>query len=200
MNVSVTGKQLDVGDALRAHIEDTVSAVAEKYFTNSLDSHVVVSREGSRYRADVSVHVGRSITLQSHGEGGDAYTAVDAAVERAAKRLRRYKRRLRDHHKERGPEIEALPAQQYILAGIGEGEHGDAEAHEGQADSPVVIAEMATAIESLTVGEAVMRMDLADQNALLFHNRASGNLNMVYRRNDGNVGWVDPKNNDDRAD
>ncbi len=186
MQVSITGKQLDVGDALRTHIEDNLSAAVEKYFENSLEAHVVLSREAHRFTAQVSVHVGRGISVQGHGDGPDAHEAFDIALDRVAKRLRRHKRRLRDHHRDRTPP-EFLPAQQYILAP----EEGEEEV-EAAEDSPVVIAEMEVRIETLTVGEAVMRLDLADQNALMFRNKAHGGLNMVYRRNDGNIGWVDP--------
>ena len=193
MQVSITGKQFDVGNALRTHVEDRLADAVAKYFDRAIEATVVLSREGKGklIRADISVHVGRGITLQGHAETNDAYGAFDAAVERIAKRLRRYKRRLRDHRKKSGAaETSALQAQQYILA-----EPGGAEAEPEQNAPPVVIAEMTTAIETLTVGEAVMRMELAEAPVLVFQNSAHGGINLVYRRNDGNVGWIDPQGN-----
>lgn len=192
MQVSITGKQLNIGDALRTHVEDRLADVVAKYFDHAIDSTVVVSREGKGKQicADISVHVGRGITVQGHGEGDDAYGAFDGATDRIAKRLRRYKRRLRDHRKMSGDGT-GLQAQQYVLSDIEEEDPDDA----SQPSQPVVIAEMTTAIETMTVGEAVMRMDLADVTALMFQNSAHGGLNVVYRRDDGNVGWIDPQGN-----
>lgn len=193
MQVTVTGKQLDVGDALRSHVEDRLADSISKYFDHAIDSSVVLTRQskGKQVRADISVHLGRGLTIQGHGETDDAYTAFDAAAERIAKQARRYKRRLRDHRKKSSAErAEALQALQYVLADSGEDEPGDP-----ADDQPVVVAEMTTAIETLTVGEAVMRMDLANAPALVFQNSAHGGINVVYRRNDGNVGWIDPQGN-----
>jgi ribosomal subunit interface protein len=189
MKVSVSGKQLDVGDALRAHVEGTLASVVEKYFGNALEAHAVLSRQAHLYRADVAVHVGRNIMVQGHAEADAPYPAFDAAAERIGKRLRRYKRRLRDHHKRQDQRAASLEAQQYVLAAEMDGGGEEPEA----TDKPVVIAELTTTIETMTVGEAVMRLDLADLPAMLFHNSAHGGLNMVYRRPDGNIGWVDPR-------
>jgi len=191
MQLSVKGKQLDVGDAWRGHVEANLPAVVAKYFDNAQDAQVILSREGSTFRVDITVHVGKRIIVQSHGATGDAYSAFDEAGEHLGKRLRRYKRRLRDHHRDRSDEVESMPAQQYVLAGEG----GAAETISDERDEPVVIAEMETAIEILSVGEAVMRMDLANLPALMFRNRAHGGLNMVYHRGDGHIGWVDPRGN-----
>jgi ribosomal subunit interface protein len=189
MQVSVSGKQLDVGDALRRHVETTLAAAVDKYFGNALDAHVVLSRQAHLYRADIAVHVGRNIMVQAHSDAAEPYPAFDTAAERVAKRLRRYKRRLRDHHK-RQDQIEAsLQARQYVLAAARD---DDREEELANGDKPVVIAELTTAIETMTVGEAVMRLDLAELPAMLFRNGAHGGLNMVYRRPDGNIGWVDP--------
>lgn len=188
MQVSVSGKQLDVGEAFRTHIERELLAVVDKYFGNALDAHAVLSREAHLYRADLAVHVGHNILVQCHAEADAPYPAFDAAAERIAKRLRRYKRRLRAHHKHQGQRAASLRAQQYILAAAQD--DGGEEPADG--DKPVVIAELTTAIDSMTVGEAVMRLDLAELPAMLFRNSAHGELNMVYRRPDGNIGWVDP--------
>ena len=189
MQSSVKGKQLDVGVAWRGHVEENLPAVVGKYFDNAQDAQVTLTKQGSTFSVDMVVHVGKRILVQSHGATGDAYSAFDEAAEHLAKRLRRYKRRLRDHHHQRPDQAEALPAQQYILAGE------DSESESEERDEPMVIAEMETGIETLSVGEAVMRMDLANLPAMMFRNRAHGGLNMVYHRGDGHIGWVDPRGN-----
>ncbi|MDH5410360.1 MAG: ribosome-associated translation inhibitor RaiA [Alphaproteobacteria bacterium] len=189
MQISVKGKKLDVGEAWRSHVEENLPAVVGKYFDNAQDAQVILAKQGSTFRVDMVVHIGKRILVQSHGATGDAYSAYDEAAEHLAKRLRRYKRRLRDYHHERLDHEEALPAQQYVLAGE------DVESGSDEKDEPMVIAEMETGIETLSVGEAVMRMDLENVSAMMFRNRAHGGLNMVYHRGDGHIGWVDPRGN-----
>ncbi|MDH5558640.1 MAG: ribosome-associated translation inhibitor RaiA [Alphaproteobacteria bacterium] len=189
MQISVKGKKLDVGEAWRSHVEENLPAVVGKYFDNAQDAQVILAKQGSTFRVDMVVHIGKRILVQSHGATGDAYSAYDEAAEHLAKRLRRYKRRLRDYHHERLDHEEALPAQQYVLAGE------DVEGGSDEKDEPMVIAEMETGIETLSVGEAVMRMDLENVSAMMFRNRAHGGLNMVYHRGDGHIGWVDPRGN-----
>lgn len=195
MQLTVKGKQLDVGDSLRSHVEDSLNATVGKYFTNSLEASVVFSRDRHLFRADIQVHVGRNIVLQSTADATEPYPAFDTACDKIAKRLRRYKRRLRDHHTGDAP-AEAMPAIYQIIEAEPD-DHADHEATEAVAADgpaqPIVIAEMQTTIETLTVSEAVMRMELAEKPALMFRNRAHGGLNLVYRRADGHVGWVDPR-------
>ncbi len=191
MQLSVKGKQLNVGDALRTHVSDSLSRILGKYFGDAIEVSVTISRDGHRYRAVVMAHVGRGIQVQAQGSAEEPYPAFDTAAEHLAKRLRRYKSRLRDHHKDSGPKAETLLAQQYILAGDDEEEAAE---DVGQGH-PAVVAEMTTEIPSLTVSEAVMRMDLADQPALMFRNSSHSGLNMIYRRTDGNIGWIDPRGN-----
>ena len=202
MQLSVRGKQLDIGEALRAHVDDSLKRILGKYFGDAIEARVILSREGHLYKASVSAHVGRNILLEAHAEAGEPYPAFDAAAERLSKRLRRHKRRLRDHHKEGSGDADTVPAQKYILAGLNEtidAEDDDEavtdEGADGSEDQPVVVAEMAAEVPSLTVSEAVMRMDLADLPALMFRNSAHGGLNMIYRRRDGNIGWLDPHGN-----
>jgi len=188
MQVTVTGKQIDVGDALRDHATATTIAIVERYFGKATEAHVVFARERHQYKAEISVHAGRGLSVQSSGAAEDPYVAFDGAAERIDKRLRRHKRRLRNHHG-RGKEGAAAPgeaATAYVLAAD---EDDGATADDGE---PLVIAEMRTNIPELSVSEAVMRLDLAELPALLFRNSARGNLNLVYRRPDGNFGWVDP--------
>jgi len=190
MNLTVKGKHLDVGDALRAYVGEQLSAVTEKYFSNPIDATVMFEQEAHFYRADISVRVGRGIMLQASAEATDIYPAFDAAAEKTGKRLRRYKRRLRDHHMQEAQAVAAadqVPARQYVIEA--EPDHHDDDA----GDEPVIIAEMDTTVETMSVAEAVMRMDLAEMPALLFRSGSHGGLNMIYRRPDGHVGWIDPK-------
>lgn len=193
MQLSVKGKQLDVGDALRTHVADSLNAVVGKYFNKPIEANVVLTKDAHLYKADIQVHVGRGIVLQSAGDATEPYPAFDIACDKLAKRLRRYKRRLRDHHTENG--AEAIPARYQILEAEAEDHQDEVETHADGADGtaqPMVVAEMETSIATLSVSEAVMRLELAQAPALMFHNGAHGRLNMVYRRADGNIGWVDP--------
>ena len=192
MHVTVTGKQVDVGDALRRHVETCLDSLLGKYFRTAIEAHAVFTREAHLISTDLSLHVGRGMVVNSSAAAMDHYLAFDAAAERLAKQLRRYKRRLRDYHggKARTPAERPETAQAFILAPMAEDEDDETAAPDGNA--PVVIAEMSTDVPQLTVGEAVMRMDLGDTPVLLFRNRSHGELNVVYRREDGNIGWIDP--------
>ena len=192
MQLSVKGKQIDVGDALRTHIEDTLPTSIGKYFDNTTDVTVTISKDGGDFTVDIHVHVSKRVIVQGSGEGGDAYVAFDEASEHVLKRLRRYKRRLRDH-KHKLSIQEAIPALESVLQA--EKEHTNASEHNDadEPDQPIIVAELPTAVETLTVGEATMRMDLAGISAMMFRNAKHGGLNMVYVRQDGNFGWVDPQ-------
>jgi ribosomal subunit interface protein len=186
MQVSVKGKQIDIGESLRRHVSGTLDTLVGKYFGNAMEAQAVFAREAHLICCDLAVHVGRDILANSHGAAGDAYGAFDAAAERIDKRLRRHKRRLRDHRAHAAEP--ALPAMSYVVAPE---EPAEAPPADGE-ERPLVIAEMATGVPTLSVSEAVMRIDLGEEAAFLFRNRAHGGLNLVYRRSDGNIGWVDP--------
>ena len=187
MQVTVTGKQMDVGESLRGHAEAATAAIADKYFGKAIEAHVVFCRERHLFVSDILLRAGRGLSIACHGSAADAYAAFDDAAARLEKQLRRYKRRLRNHHKYAKPEAEPEAATDYVLAAE------PAEEPAAEADGqPLVIAEMRTAIPHLSVSEAVMRLDLADLPVLLFRNSAHDTLNLVYRRRDGNVGWIDP--------
>lgn len=192
MQLTVKGKQLDVGDALRTHVADSLNSIVGKYFNKPIEANVVLTREAHLFKADIQVHVGRGIVLQSASDATEPYPAFDTACEKLAKRLRRYKRRLRDHHSVEAPVLEAVPARYQILEAEKDETHVEAEEAAAETAQPMVIAEMETTIATLSVSEAVMRMELADAPALMFRNGAHGRLNLVYRRADGNIGWVDP--------
>jgi ribosomal subunit interface protein len=188
LQTTVTGQQIDVGSALRTHIEDAIEATAEKYFADAMEAQVVISRESFLIRAAISIHVGRGIQVRAHEEADDPYAAFDIALAHLAKRLRRHKRRLRNHHAERdATNGDAMP--EYVIAPLAA--EADDEAGDAGEDNPVIIAENQTALERLTVSEAVMRMDLADAPVLIFRNAKHGGTSVVYRRRDGNIGWID---------
>lgn len=198
MKVTVTGRHIDVGQSLRQHVETALSDAVGKFFEKALEGTVTFDKRGHEFTADIKVHVSRGLYVQGEGDANDPYIAFNTASEHIAKRLRRHKRRIRDHHTAQSRDLETLTAQQYILAHEDEPEDDQATASPGgsatdtESEEPVVVAEMKTDIASMTVGEAVMRMDLANVPAMMFRNVAHGGLNMIYRRDDGNVGWVDP--------
>jgi ribosomal subunit interface protein len=186
MQLRITGKNLDVGDALRTQVSDRLNAALDKYFDGGWSAKVVIEREGTGFRTECNVHLDSGIDLQSRGQAADAYRSFDQAAERLEKRLRRYKRRLKDHHAVGAGE--AIAAIDYTIAADEETE----EDTETADDNPVVIAETEIEFRPMTVGMAVMSMDLAEAPVIVFRNVASGRINVVYRRADGNIGWIDP--------
>jgi ribosomal subunit interface protein len=187
MKLSVKGKQIDVGDALRSHVKFHLEEVIGKYYGDSLEATVTFSRDAHLFRADIMVHGAHGVLLQSNAEADQPYPAFDTAVAKLSGRLRRHKTKITQHHHDvKREKIESLIASSFVLHGDEDGDN------EEVGDNPTVVAEMTTPVETLTVGEAVMRLDLGDLPALLFRNRGHGGLNMIYRRTDGNIGWVDP--------
>ena len=190
MQISVKGRHLSVGDALREKIEDRLRVAIEKYFSSAIEAQVVFTKSNRVIETDITIHVGHGITLNAHAQLEDMTASFEAAAEKLEKRLRRHKRRLRDHHKNRANrEHPAIAADQYVLAG---GMEEDVVENVG-ADAPVIVAETKTEIDVLSVGDAVMQLDLAQNTVLMFRNPRHGGLNVVYRRPDGNIGWIDPK-------
>lgn len=187
MDIRISGRHVDVGDAFRGHVENRLDAIANKYLHNTVSATVTVAKEHHSFQIDCQFHTSQGIILKSRGEAGDAYGGFDAAAERIEKQLRRYKRRLKNHHG-RGDKAARVisDAQSYIIAP--EDEDEDA----APAPQPMIIAEMTTDIPEVSVGDAVMLMDLADSPAMMFRNSGNNELNMVYRRPDGNIGWIDP--------
>ena len=186
MHLTITGKQIDIGSALRTHVQERVTLSVGKYFDRPVDGSVTFSRDGHEYKADCTVHLASGLHLQAQGRSTDIYASFDSAIERMEKRLRRYKRRIRDHHNGARGSIDMSPARERVIAGDA-GEH----AVEPETLSPVIVSENTTQLRTLTVGEAVMQLDLAETPALVFRNSAHGEINVVYRRPDGNIGWID---------
>lgn len=193
MQVQIAGKKLDVGAALQERIAFGLEDRVSKYFHRTGEAYVTVSKPGWAFYVDCSIHLPSGVTLQAHGEGDDAYQAFEASLDKIEKRVRRYKNRLREH-RAKDPLPSEQAAERIILAPQSEEHDADekpaANGHDGEA--PAIVAESDTKIRTMTVSMAVMQLELADSPAVLFRNAAHGGLNMVYRRADGNFGWVDP--------
>ena len=192
MQITVSGKQVELSDALRTRVSDHLDVIASKYFDHALEAHVTFSRARSFFTCDINVHAGRGLRLRGEGEAADANSAFDDAAEHIAKRLRRYRRRVNEHARDTANRERPEAARQYILR---QEDNAAAAAANGGGEAiayATVIAEQMTEISLLSVGEAVMRMDLADQPVLMFRNTTTNELNVVYRRSDGNIGWIDP--------
>jgi ribosomal subunit interface protein len=201
MHITVSGKQVDLSDALRTRVSDGLDTIAGKYFDGALEASVTFSRARSFFTCDINVHAGRGLTVRGEGEAADANSAFDDAAEHIAKRLRRYRRRVNEHARDLANRERPAAAREYVLRQEDGESRADTEAGSETGAAPVpnpvsayatIIAEQATQIGTLSVGEAVMQMDLSDQQVMMFLNSTTGELNVVYRRNDGHIGWIDP--------
>lgn len=191
MRIRVSGKDIDIGEALQTHVSTELTESAGKYAGRPTDATVTFARDGFGFHCEIFIHLSTGLTAQANGLGADCYAAFEAARERMAKQLRRHKRRLKDHHKERPEPVDTVPASAFVLAPFDEEGEG-AEEVDGDA-GPTIIAEMETTVPSLSVSEAVMQMELAHAPVLVFRNEKGGAINVVYRREDGNIGWIDPR-------
>ena len=192
MQITVSGKQVELSDALRIRVSDQLDIIAGKYFDGAQEAYVTFGRARSFFTCDINVHAGRGLTLRGEGEAADAHGAFDDAAEHIAKRLRRYRRRVNDHARDLANRARPEAARQYVLRAEEEATHSEPGDITQAQTFATVIAESIAEISVLSVGEAVMRLDLADQQVLMFRNSASSELNVVYRRPDGNIGWIDP--------
>ncbi len=199
MQVQIAGKKIEVGAALQERIAFGLENRVSKYFNRTGEAFVTVSKPGWAFYCDCSIHLPSGVTLQAHGEGDDGYQAFEMALDKIEKRVRRYKNRLRDHRAAPNGNgvLSEIAAERIILPRDETNEPDeDAGAESGLAgaagDAPAIVAESDTKIRTMTVSMAVMQLELVESPAVLFRNAAHGRLNMVYRRHDGNVGWVDP--------
>ncbi|MBU2956278.1 ribosome-associated translation inhibitor RaiA [Paracoccus sp. 1_MG-2023] len=190
MRYTISGKHIDVGDALSTHVESELGQMIEKYSQRPTDATVTFSKDAHQYLCDAVVHLSTGLTVQSRGLATEIYAAFDACREKMDKQLRRYKRRLKDHHKDRTDPVVFGEAGSYVLS-------ADEDVWESQGGSlePIIIAEMESRVPTLSVGDAVMQMELAGTPLLVFRNEKHGGVNVVHRRDDGNVGWIDPRGN-----
>jgi len=186
MPFRVSGKNLDIGEALRTRVNARVAEVMAKYFDGGYSGHVTVGKDGFGFRTECAIHLDSGITLHTDGMAADAYSSADQAAMRIEKRLRRYKRRLKDRSAQ-GNGASNAGAPSYVIAAP------DHETEDEITDfNPVIIAESTTALERLSVSDAVMELDMTGATVVVFRHAVSGRVNMVYRRRDGNIGWVDP--------
>lgn len=186
MTIRVTGKHFDLGEAMRAHILVKIDAAIGKYFDGQVSGHVVVDHEGSGYRSDCTLHLSSGITLHSEGRAHDPYVSFDQAADRLEKRLRRYKRRLKEHHGSHAASRNGDTMANYVL------EAPDQEADESQEFNAVIVAEQVASLRTLAVSSAVLELDMTGAPVIVFRHAGTKRINVVYRRGDGNVGWVDP--------
>ncbi|WP_438954834.1 ribosome hibernation-promoting factor, HPF/YfiA family [Cognatiyoonia sp.] len=187
MRYQISGKQIDIGEALQVHVQTELNEILGKYAGRPTEAVVTFSKSGQEYVCESVVHLSTGLTVQAKGSDHEIYAAFDASSEKMDKQLRRNKRRLKDHHKERSQPVELYSAGSYILDGI-----EDSAVAEEQDATPIIVAETETKIPSLTVGEAVMQMELAGTPVIMFRDEKSKKLNVVYKRDDGNIGWIDP--------
>jgi ribosomal subunit interface protein len=188
MDIRISGRSVEIGQALRSRAEQRLDEIADKYFARALSAAVTVGREahGHGFHVDCSMHVQQGVMLKAEASAAEANAAFDAAAERIEKQLRRYKRRLKNHQTgANGKDFAVEPASAYVV------EQVDHEAEVPEGDNPVIIAETAATIPTVSVSDAVMLMDLAHAPALMFRNAGRGTLSLVYRRPDGHIGWVD---------
>jgi len=187
MRYQISGKQIDIGEALQTHVKTELGEIVDKYAERPTDAHVIFSKSASEYVCEAIVHLSTGLTTQAKAKAHEIYAAFDSCSDKMEKQLRRYKRRLKDHHRDRAQPVEIMGASSYILA-------SESEDQESEPDSlqPMIVAEMETKIPSLSVGEAVMQMELAGAPVLVFRKEGKEGLNVVYRRDDGNIGWIDP--------
>jgi ribosomal subunit interface protein len=192
MEIRVSGHQMDTGEALRTHVGTRMNAIAEKYFARAISAHATFGKgPHDRFTCDIIAHVMQGLVLKGHGEAPDAHVAFEGAADRIEKQLRRYMRRLKDKHGA-GNGAEAAPAMVEDNAAYVVFDAGDEE-EEVVGDAPAIIAETRVDVPTASVSDAVMMLDLRNTNALLFLNSKSGTHNMVYRRGDGTIGWVEPQ-------
>jgi ribosomal subunit interface protein len=185
MTIQVTGKNLDVGEALRGYVQERITHTVEKYIGRQPAGHVRIEKEHGEFRTNCTIHLWQGMSLEAHGAASDAYQSADRACERLEKRVRRYTSKVKRHG---GPQTtrKETQARDYVLQSPPEGQE------ESDEDNPIVIAEAETVVHEMTVSDAVMQMDLSDRLFVIFRNASHGEINVVYRRDDGNIGWIDP--------
>lgn len=203
MHIQVSGKQVEVGDALRQRIESELASGIAKYFDRGGDAEVTISKQGHMFKADCLVRLASGQILVSHAFGGDAHSAFDGTLDTIEKRVRRYKQRLKQHHN--GTPAKEETANVTVLRGVdmsnddgSDGELDDGMDHTSPPHS-MIIAETETQLRTMTVSAAVAEMEMSNYPAIMFRNAGHGGLSMIYRRPDGNIGWVDPERTRMRA-
>jgi len=188
MRYQVSGIHIDIGDSLKTHVEQELGEVVRKYAERPTAATIIFSKDSTEFVCEATVHLSTGLTTQAKAHAFEIYECFEKCADKIEKQMRRYKRRLKDHHKDRASPVESLPAAAYILAAS----ETDSEESEPETLQPIIVAEMQTKIKSLSVGEAVMQMELDGAPVLVFKNERNNGLNVVYRRDDGNIGWIEP--------
>lgn len=191
MGLRVSGKNLDVGEAIRSQAEDRVGSALGKYYEGSFNGHVTVAKDGTGFRSDAVLHLSSGMTLEASGSAHDAYQSLDKMVDKIEKRLRRYKRRLKDHSGNAHARRVLMDIPSYVIEAPNEDTEED-HAYDMNGSHPAIVAETTRALHDLSVGDAVSELDLTGSPVLVFRNAGNGRVNIVYRRRDGNIGWIDP--------
>jgi ribosomal subunit interface protein len=187
MSFRVSGKNIDIGEALRSRINARIAEATAKYFDGGFSGHVTVGREGFGFRAECMIHLDSGVVLEAQAMAADAYASADQVAGRIETRLRRYKRRLRSYQALGAEDLYPVEAPSYVIATP---EHDSDE--ETATFTPVIIAESTTALKRLSVSDAVMELDLTGAAVVVFRHAGNGRVNLVYRRGDGHIGWIDP--------
>jgi ribosomal subunit interface protein len=189
MSLRISGKNLDVGEALRGQAEERVAAAVSKYYEGGYQGHVTVDKDGTAFRTDGVLHLSSGITLEASATAHDPYASLDKMAERIEKRLRRYKRRLKDRSSANGRDV-GIEIPSYVIAAPDD----DIEDFDGASagDNPVIVAESTKSLHVQTVSDAVAELDLTGAPVIVFRHAGNGRMNIVYRRRDGNIGWIDP--------
>ncbi|MBX3597587.1 MAG: ribosome-associated translation inhibitor RaiA [Rhizobiaceae bacterium] len=186
MTLRISGRQMDIGDAFRTRIENQINEAVDKYFDGGFSGSVTVSKENSRFNADCSIRLDTGMTLQATGYAQEPIAAFDAAAERLEKRLRRYKRKLKSHN--HGTNGNATDVSYTVVAAISD----DDEAEVPEDYAPAIVAESTVALRTMSVASAVIELDTKESPVFVFRNAGNEQVNIVYRRSDGNIGWIDP--------
>lgn len=186
MTIQITGKNVEVGDAYQSYVADKIRSLLQKYVSRDLNGHVRLEKERGLFKTNCSVRLSSGLLLETHGEGSDAYASADAAVERLETRMRKYRQRLKGHDSGRGNGARGgFDARDYVVSVAEEADDVPV------GDNPLIIAETQRSVMQLSVSEAVMQLDLTEAPFLMFRNAGTGGINLVYRRGDGNIGWID---------
>ncbi|MDT0681553.1 ribosome-associated translation inhibitor RaiA [Roseicyclus sp. F158] len=190
MRYQISGRQIDIGEALQTHVQTELDEAVGKYAGRPTDAAVIFSKTGFEYSCESTVHLSTGMTATAKANATEIYASFDQCREKLEKQLRRYKRRLKDHGRERKQPVESFGEPSYILAATAEDDEKEPDTLQ-----PIIVAEMETKVPTLSVGEAVMQMELSGSQLLVFRHETHNGVNVVYRRDDGNVGWIDPRSN-----
>ena len=188
MRYQISGQQINIGEALQEHVKRHLGHVESKYAQRPTDANIIFSRSAHEYVCEITIHLSTGLNASAKARETEIYAAFDSCSAKLEKQLRRYKRRLKDHHRHRTQPVELSDASSYVLSSIDQKEDTDSDTLQ-----PIIVAETESKIPFISVGEAVMQMELTGSHFLVFRNEGKKNVNVVYRRDDGNIGWIEPQ-------